>query len=66
MKQFWIFDFGFSIRSKSNKVTCLALGALLFAVSVSVRIEAQQPKVLKIGWLAARSASAPTRDVFRR
>ena len=30
------------------------------------RAEAQQATLPKIGWLGARSASAPTREVFRR
>ncbi len=52
MKQFWILDFGFSIRrSKSKKVFCLALGALLLALSLPV--EAQQPaKIPRIGYVS--------------
>jgi putative ABC transport system substrate-binding protein len=49
----------------SNKIFCLALCALLLSLSFSV--QAQQPaKVAKIGWLGARSASAPAREVFVR
>jgi putative ABC transport system substrate-binding protein len=79
MKPFWILDpsaglrtgFGFSIgRSKCKKVFCLALGALLFALSFPV--QAQQPtgKVARIGFLTTSSASnTETRlrhDAFRQ
>jgi putative ABC transport system substrate-binding protein len=66
MKQFWILDFGFSIgRSKSKKVFCLALGALLLALSLPV--EAQQPaKVAKIGLLNAGSGPGSGIEVLRR
>jgi ABC-type uncharacterized transport system substrate-binding protein len=58
MKQFWIFDFGFSIgRSKSKKAFCLVPCALLFALSSPV--EAQQPtKVFRIGYLSSLSRSS--------
>src|SRR6266542_1563384 len=50
-KYLWL-DFGFSIRrSKSKKVFCLALGALLLALSLPV--EAQQPaKIPRIGYVS--------------
>ena len=52
MKQFSILDFGFSPwRSESKRVFCLALAALLFALSSSAK--AQQPtKIPRIGFLA--------------
>jgi putative tryptophan/tyrosine transport system substrate-binding protein len=68
VKQFWILDFGFSIRgSKSKKVFCLAICALLFALGFPA--EAQQPKkVPRVGYLAAVSASAdaPRLEAFRQ
>jgi putative ABC transport system substrate-binding protein len=59
VKQFWILDFGFSIgRSESKKVFCLALGAMLLALSFPV--EAQQPKkVPRIGFLSALPSIEP-------
>ena len=59
MKQFWIFDFGFSIgRFKSRKVFCLALGALLLAFCFPA--EAQpQTRIPKVGWLGLRPISDP-------
>jgi putative ABC transport system substrate-binding protein len=49
----------------SNKIFRLALCALLLALSFPA--SAQQPaKVAKVGWLGARSASAPAREVFVR
>ena len=42
MKQFWIFDFGFSIgRFKSRKVFCPALGALLLALCFPAEAQPQ-------------------------
>ena len=46
----------------NRKVFCIALGAMLFALSVPV--DAQQPKkVPRIGYLSAVSASAPDRHI---
>jgi putative tryptophan/tyrosine transport system substrate-binding protein len=68
VKQFWIFDFGFSIaRSKSRSVLCLALSGLLLAVSFQA--DAQQPqKIPRIGYLAAgtTSSQADQVEVFRQ
>jgi ABC-type uncharacterized transport system substrate-binding protein len=52
VNQFWIFDFGFSIRGlKTKRVCCLALGALLFASCLSA--EAQElGKIHRIGFLS--------------
>jgi putative ABC transport system substrate-binding protein len=49
-----------------NKIMVFTLSALLFAFSV--RVEAHQAKVAKIGWLGVGSASseAPGTEVFRR
>src|SRR5258705_12296775 len=48
-------SFGFSIgRSKSKKVFCLAIGALLFALCLCAEAQ-QQAKLSKIGWLEAGS-----------
>jgi putative tryptophan/tyrosine transport system substrate-binding protein len=57
VKQFWIFDFGFSIaRIESKNFFVLALCALLLALSFSA--EAQQAKkVPRIGYLAVNSPS---------
>src|SRR5215472_11580876 len=45
----------------------LFLWLLTVILFVSIhRAEAQQATLPKIGWLGARSASAPTREVFRR
>jgi ABC-type uncharacterized transport system substrate-binding protein len=49
----------------SDKIFCLALGALLLALSLPAEAQ-QEAKVPKIGWLGARSASAPAREVFVR
>jgi ABC-type uncharacterized transport system substrate-binding protein len=74
MKQFWIFDlsaglrtgFGFLIvESKNKKVFCLAVCAMLSALSFP--LEAQQAKkVPRIGLLAPFSASSDStrRDAF--
>jgi len=53
VKQFWIFDFGFSIGRSRNKIAFgLALAALLFALCSSA--QAQQPKkVWRIGYLSS-------------
>ena len=59
MKQFWIFDpsavlrtgFGFSIgRCARNKIFCLVLCAMLFALCVSAHAQ-EPPKILRIGVL---------------
>jgi putative tryptophan/tyrosine transport system substrate-binding protein len=48
-----------------EKLTVITLCAMLFALCFSG--EARQPaKIPKIGWLGARSASAPAREVFLR
>ena len=63
---FWIFDFGFSISGTKRAQALLALlCALLFASCVSA--EAQQPKVARIGFLSAGSAStrSPRDEAFR-
>ena len=56
MIQFWIFDFGFSIRRLTvRKVFGFALCAILFAFCASV--EAQQPeKIPRIGFVQRRVA----------
>jgi putative ABC transport system substrate-binding protein len=69
VKQFWIFDFGFSIaRSKAKKILCLALTALLFALGFSA--EAQQSgKIPRIGFLSASGESntpGPQVEAFRQ
>ena len=66
MKQFWIFDFGFSIEGSRNKIAFgLALAASLFALCSSA--EQQQVKIPKIGWLGIRTAASdPARESFRR
>ena len=65
MKQFWI---GFSIaRTKSKRVFCLTLGALLLALSLPA--EAQQPnKIYRIGYLSSvdPAADAPVVEPIRR
>ena len=66
MTQFWILDCQFSIeRSESRKIFCLILCAVLFALCVPAAAQ-QSAKVAKIGWLGARSASAPARELFER
>ena len=68
MKQFWIFDFRFSIlKSGPKKVSCLALLALFFAFVFSA--DAQQPKKIpRIGFLGATGPSSnPERtEAFRQ
>jgi hypothetical protein len=66
MKQFWIFDFGFSIeRPKSKKVFYLAPCAILFALCVSA--QAQQPgKIPRIGYLSGTGFGTGTTEGFRR
>jgi ABC-type uncharacterized transport system substrate-binding protein len=51
VKQFWIFDFGFSIEGSRNKIAFgLALAAFLFLLSLPA--EAQEPtKIPRIGYL---------------
>jgi putative tryptophan/tyrosine transport system substrate-binding protein len=63
MRQFWIFDFGFSLKGyRTTAVACLVFGALLF--SLSPRAEAQQPtKVPRIGYLTGTSLSANSERV---
>jgi putative tryptophan/tyrosine transport system substrate-binding protein len=57
MKQFWIFDFGFPIgESKSKKVFCFALCALLYAFNVPAEAQPAE-KVPRIGFLVASSPS---------
>jgi putative ABC transport system substrate-binding protein len=50
---------------RAREVISFGLGASLLALSFAA--EAQQPgKMPKIGWLGARSASAPARELFER
>jgi len=67
VKQFWIFDFGFSIEGSRNKIAFgLALAASLFALCSSAEAQ-QQVKIPKIGWLGIRTAASdPARESFRR
>ena len=60
MKQFWIFDFGFSIgRSKRKKILFLALWVVVFGFCAAAG--AQQPgKVPQIGFLMGTFPSANT------
>jgi putative tryptophan/tyrosine transport system substrate-binding protein len=48
-----------------NSKFAVLVSVLLFALNVVAHAE-QQAKVAKIGWLGARSASAPAREVFAR
>jgi putative tryptophan/tyrosine transport system substrate-binding protein len=66
MKQFWILDFGFSIRkSKGKKAFCLTLCALLIALSLSA--EAQQPKkVPRVGILFIGGRNQPHLESFKQ
>ena len=59
MKRFWLLDFGFLIgRSESKKVSCLALCALLLALSFPA--QAQQPKKIpRIAYLGIGSSLNP-------
>ena len=68
MKQFWIFDFGFSIaRFESKKFFVLALCALLLALCSSAHAQ-QGAKVHRIGWLSGTPPSGiPERtEAFRQ
>ena len=67
MKQFWLFDFGFSIEGSRNKIAFgLALAASLFALCLSAEAQ-QQAKIPKIGWLGIRTAASdPARESIRR
>jgi putative ABC transport system substrate-binding protein len=58
VKRFWIFDFGFSIRTCQNRKTFgLTLCAMLFALCITV--EAQQlERVHRIGYLSSGTSSA--------
>jgi len=62
VKQFWIFDFGFSIGGSRNKIAFgLALAALLFALCSSA--QAQQPKkVYRIGYLLPGNPTSESAD----
>jgi putative tryptophan/tyrosine transport system substrate-binding protein len=66
VKQFWIFDFRFAIaRSKTKKILCLALTALLFALNLSA--EAQQAdKIPRIGILFIGSRNQPHLEAFKQ
>jgi putative tryptophan/tyrosine transport system substrate-binding protein len=66
VKQFWILDLGFSIRkSKSKKVFCLALGAMLLALCFPA--EAQQSKsAARVGLLAGGRGFGSAGDAFRQ
>jgi len=48
------------VRSVARSILCITLFALYASA------EAQQATVPRVGWLGARSASAPTREVFRQ
>ncbi len=62
MKQFWIFDFGFSIaRSKSRKSFCLVLAAMLLALSLPVQAQ-QAGKMPRVGYLSLGAAKPSERD----
>ena len=64
--KFWILDCRFSIgESKSKKVFCFALWALLLALSVPAEGQ-QQVKVHKIGWLSPGSATSANIGSFLR
>ena len=68
MTPFWIFDFGFWIRRAARqKIFCLALSAVLFALCPSVKAQ-QSAKVSRIGFLASglRSASAQRVGLFQQ
>ena len=68
MKRFWILDCGFPIgRSKSKKVFCLALAALLMALSFPADAQ-QSKKVYRVGYLSSGPASPPSgrREAFRQ
>src|SRR5205823_11739432 len=66
MKQFWIFDFGFSIgRSERKKIFCLTLCALLFAFCLSA--EAQQAaKIPRVGILFIGGRDQPHLEAFKQ
>ena len=58
MKQFWIFDFGFSIKaSKSRKTLGLALFIMLFALCTPVHAQ-QLPKVPRIAVVTGSTLTA--------
>jgi putative tryptophan/tyrosine transport system substrate-binding protein len=62
--KFWILDCRFSIgESKSKKVFCFALWALLLALSVPAEAQ-QRVKVPKIGWLSPGSAASGNIESF--
>ena len=68
MKQFWIFNFGFSIgRFKSKRMFCLALCTMLFALSSFAHAQ-QTGKIFRIGYLDPSTAagSAVLVDAFRQ
>src|SRR5580765_144649 len=58
MTAFCILDFVLAIgRANRKKIVCLVVGALLFALCVT--LEAQQPrKIPKVGWLFLRPAES--------
>ena len=68
MNQFWIFDFGFSIRrSDCKKIFCLALSIMLFAL-FPAQAQEQAGKIPKVGFLVPGSASgyATRIEAFRQ
>jgi putative ABC transport system substrate-binding protein len=68
VNQFWIFDFRFSIgRSKSGKAFCLALCALLMALSFPAHAQ-QTKKIARIGYLSVLSSAsdAARLEAFRQ
>jgi ABC-type uncharacterized transport system substrate-binding protein len=69
VKQFWILDFGFSIgESKSKKVFCLVLCAVLLALSFPADAQ-QAKKVPRIGFVSASGnpkTPGPSVEAFRQ
>ena len=65
MKPFWIFDFGFSIRSKFKRFIVLGMCVVLFALCC--RVEAQQPKKIpRIGYVRFDGGTSRNLEAFRR
>ena len=59
VRQFWIFDFGFSIREpKKGKAIGLALCALLFALPFFAKAQ-QPPKMARVGILRVDAPNSP-------
>jgi putative ABC transport system substrate-binding protein len=67
MKQFWIFDFGFSIGGSKNK-TAFVLASVALLLALRFPAEAQQPKkVPRIGYLSTRdpASESPRSEAVR-